>query len=113
MMVCGATSQRSTESRSVSAKPDGALTSQASLDHCLHFYPLPENFDPTAPLLHVMESVKVDVASGRGFVRGCVYTEDGHLIASTSQEGVIRADISGKKPRREHERQQDSDKAKL
>lgn len=60
-----------------------------------------------------MDTVQVDVASGRGFVRGCVYTEKGELVASTSQEGVIRADISGKKPTREFERNGDKDKAKL
>ncbi|KLT46172.1 Thioesterase/thiol ester dehydrase-isomerase [Cutaneotrichosporon oleaginosum] len=86
------------------------LGMMASLDHCLHFYPLPADFDPSAPLLHVMDSVQVDVASGRGFVRGCVYTENGHLVASTSQEGVIRADISGKKPTLEHTRNKDQAK---
>jgi acyl-CoA thioesterase len=55
-----------------------------------------------------MDAVQVDVASGRGFVRGCVYTENGHLVASTSQEGVIRADISGKKPTLEHHRNADA-----
>ncbi|BEI86339.1 hypothetical protein CcaverHIS002_0606260 [Cutaneotrichosporon cavernicola] len=93
------------------------LGMMASIDHCLHYYPLPADFDPSAPLLHVMDAVQVDVASGRGFVRGCVYTENGYLVASTSQEGVIRADISGKKPTMEHKRHQDAenetDKAKL
>lgn len=60
-----------------------------------------------------MDTVQVDVASGRGFIRGCVYTAKGELIASTSQEGVIRADVSGKKPTREHERNGETDKAKL
>ncbi|WWD19170.1 acyl-CoA thioesterase II [Kwoniella shandongensis] len=67
----------------------------ASLDHSIHFYPFPSNFDPSAPLLHVMESQVVDVASGRGTVKGYVYTQDGVLVAVTSQEGVVRADLRG------------------
>lgn len=52
-----------------------------------------------------MEAVSVDVASGRGLVRGLVYTEKGHLLAATSQEGVIRADLGeGIRPTREIER---------
>jgi acyl-CoA thioesterase len=52
-----------------------------------------------------METVAVDVASGRGLVRGLVYTEKGHLLAATQQEGVIRADMGeGYKPTREIER---------
>lgn len=57
-----------------------------------------------------METVAVDVASGRGLVRGRVYTEKGVLVAATSQEGVIRADTGeGKRPTRE----MDKNKAKL
>ncbi|WVF67535.1 acyl-CoA thioesterase II [Kwoniella sp. CBS 6097] len=67
----------------------------ASLDHTIHFYPFPDDFDPAAPLLHVMESQAVDVASGRGVVQGRVYTSQGALIAVTSQEGVVRADLKG------------------
>ncbi|WVQ95093.1 acyl-CoA thioesterase II [Kwoniella sp. CBS 9459] len=67
----------------------------ASLDHTIHFYPFPDDFDPSAPLLHVMESQAVDVASGRGVVQGRVYTSQGVLIAVTSQEGVVRADLKG------------------
>ncbi|OCF32742.1 acyl-CoA thioesterase II [Kwoniella heveanensis BCC8398] len=67
----------------------------ASLDHTIHFYPLPDDFDPSAPLLHVMESQAVDVASGRGVVQGRVYTSQGVLVAVTSQEGVVRADLKG------------------
>jgi hypothetical protein len=62
--------------------------------------------DKSAPLLHVMEAVSVDVGAGRGLVRGLVYTEKGVLIAMTSQEGVIRADFGeGIRPRRESDRQ--------
>jgi len=88
----------------------GQTNTQASLDHTTHYYPFPADFDPSAPLLHTMESVLVDVASGRGFVRGLVYTENGHLLAATSQEGVIRANFGeGQRPTRETDR----NKAKL
>lgn len=68
----------------------------ASIDHSMHFYPLPSNFDPSAPLLHVMEAEAVDVPAGRGFSRGTLYTEDGELVATTSQEGALRAAQGGK-----------------
>jgi hypothetical protein len=52
-----------------------------------------------------MESAAVDIASGRGLVRGLVYTEKGTLVAATSQEGVIRADFGeGIRPTRETDR---------
>ncbi|WWC90509.1 acyl-CoA thioesterase II [Kwoniella dendrophila CBS 6074] len=68
----------------------------ASLDHTIHFYPIPPDFDiSTEPILHVMESQSVNVSSGRGVVQGRVYTQKGILIAVTSQEGVVRADLRG------------------
>ena len=63
----------------------------ASLDHTTHFYPLPDDFSPGEPLLHVMQSVAADVGSGRGLVRGALYTKAGMLIGTTLQEGVVRA----------------------
>lgn len=48
-------------------------------------------------MLHVMEGIITDVASGRGLVRGLIYTQDGILIATSLQEGVVRADTRGKK----------------
>ena len=62
----------------------------ASLDHTTHFYPLPLDFDPSAPLLHVMESAIIDTGYGRGVVRGLLYTSEGVLVAATMQEGVVR-----------------------
>ncbi|WVR09440.1 acyl-CoA thioesterase II [Kwoniella sp. DSM 27419] len=67
----------------------------ASLDHSIHFYPFPDDFDASEPLLHVMDSQAVDVASGRGVVQGRVYTKRGILVAVTAQEGVVRADLKG------------------
>jgi acyl-CoA thioesterase 8 len=65
----------------------------ASLDHSTHFYPIPADFDPSSPILHVMEAAIVDVPAGRGVVRGLIYTQNGVLLATTSQEGVVRADL--------------------
>jgi len=65
----------------------------ASLDHSVHYYPIPIGFDAKEPLLHVMESSIADVSSGRGVVRGYLYTGEGRLLAVTSQEGVVRADL--------------------
>lgn len=65
----------------------------ASLDHTTHFYPLPDDFKPGDPMLHVMESVAADVAAGRGLVRGVLYDKNGRLLAATSQEGVVRANF--------------------
>ncbi|HTE51736.1 MAG TPA: acyl-CoA thioesterase II [Kofleriaceae bacterium] len=57
----------------------------ASLDHVMYFH---EPFRCDEWLLYVMES---PVAHGaRGLVRGTFYTEDGRLVASTVQEGLIR-----------------------
>ena len=57
----------------------------ASLDHVMWFHH-PVRVDEW--LLYVMDS---PAASGaRGLVRGAVYNQDGRLIASTAQEGLIR-----------------------
>jgi acyl-CoA thioesterase-2 len=57
----------------------------ASLDHVMWFH---QPFRVDEWLLHVIES---PVAHGaRGLVRGRFYTRDGRLVASTSQEGLIR-----------------------
>ena len=57
----------------------------ASLDHVMWFH---QPFRVDQWLLHVIDS---PVAHGaRGLVRGRVFTEDGRLVASTSQEGLVR-----------------------
>jgi acyl-CoA thioesterase-2 len=57
----------------------------ASLDHVMWFH-APFRVDDW--LLHVIDS---PVARGsRGLVRGRVFTQDGRLVASTAQEGLIR-----------------------
>jgi acyl-CoA thioesterase II len=57
----------------------------ASLDHVMWFH---APFRADQWLLHVIESSR---ASGsRALVRGRVFTQDGRLVASTAQEGLIR-----------------------
>ena len=57
----------------------------ASLDHVMWFH---APFRADEWLLHAMDS---PVARGsRGLVRGRVFTQDGRLVASTAQEGLIR-----------------------
>lgn len=57
----------------------------ASLDHAVWFH-APLRIDEW--LLHVMESPRASGA--RGLVRGRVYSRDGRLVATTSQEGLVR-----------------------
>jgi acyl-CoA thioesterase-2 len=57
----------------------------ASLDHAMWFH-RPFRIDEW--LLHVMDSPAAN--ESRGLVRGRVFTQDGRLVASTIQEGLIR-----------------------
>jgi len=57
----------------------------ASLDHAIWFH-RPLRMDEW--LLHVVESPSA--SSGRGLVSGRMFSEDGRLVASTMQEGLIR-----------------------
>jgi acyl-CoA thioesterase-2 len=57
----------------------------ASLDHAMWFH---EPFRADAWLLHVIDSPAA--RGGRGLVRGRVFSQDGRLVASTAQEGLIR-----------------------
>jgi acyl-CoA thioesterase-2 len=57
----------------------------ASLDHVMWFH---QPFRIDEWLLHVMDSPAA--RSSRGLVRGQVFSRDGRLVASTSQEGLIR-----------------------
>ncbi len=57
----------------------------ASLDHVMWFH---RPFRVDEWLLHVMESPSASGA--RGLVRGSIFTEDGRLVASSAQEGLIR-----------------------
>ena len=57
----------------------------ASLDHGMWFH---RDFRVDEWLLYAMESPTA--CAGRGFARGQVFTKQGKLVASTSQEGLIR-----------------------
>jgi acyl-CoA thioesterase II len=57
----------------------------ASLDHIMWFH---APFRVDSWLLHVIRSPRAHGA--RGLVRGSVFTQDGRLVASTAQEGLIR-----------------------
>lgn len=58
----------------------------ASLDHAMWFHHHPISVQDW--LLYAQDSPST--SGGRGLCRGSIYTEDGHLIASTVQEGLIR-----------------------
>lgn len=57
----------------------------ASLDHACWFH---NEFRVDDWLLYAMDSPAA--SSGRGLVRGQIFTRDGRLVASTAQEGLIR-----------------------
>lgn len=71
------------------AKPPNRLAMMTSVDHAIWFYD--HNINSGDWLLHVIECPAV--ALGRGLVHGRLYTRDGKLVAVTTQEGVIRADL--------------------
>ncbi len=60
-------------------------TFMASLDHAMWFH---RPFRVDNWLLYDQDSPVA--GGGRGFGRGLVYTQDGHLVASVAQEGLIR-----------------------
>lgn len=57
----------------------------ASLDHAMWFH---RPFRMDEWLLHVVESPSA--SGGRGLVMGRYFTQDGRLVATTAQEGLIR-----------------------
>lgn len=58
---------------------------QASLDHALWFH-RPIDFNRW----HLYAKDSPSASGGRGFTRGLIYAEDGTLVASAAQEGLIR-----------------------
>ena len=57
----------------------------ASLDHAMWFH-RPVNFENW----HLYAQDSPSASGGRGFIRGSIYAEDGTLVASVAQEGLIR-----------------------
>ncbi|NNF40995.1 MAG: acyl-CoA thioesterase II [Woeseiaceae bacterium] len=73
----------------------------ASLDHALWFH---RDFRMDEWLLYSMDSP--NASGARGFARGQLFSEDGQLLASTSQEGLVRVvDEARRKPRSEPRKQ--------
>lgn len=66
-----------------SAKGPPAMA--ASLDHALWFH---RRFRADEWLLYAQDSPSA--SGGRGFARGALYAQDGTLVASVAQEGLIR-----------------------
>jgi acyl-CoA thioesterase-2 len=69
----------------------------ASLDHALWFH---REFRMDDWLLYSMESP--NASGARGYTRGQFFTQDGTLVASTSQEGLIRVIDPDKAGKRSH-----------
>jgi len=66
----------------------------ASIDHVMWFH---QPFRVDEWLLYVMDSPASHGA--RGLARGSIYTQDGRLVVSTAQEGLIRKrSVGGAKP---------------
>ena len=57
----------------------------ASLDHAMWFHS-PTDFNQW----HLYAQDSPSASDGRGFIRGSIYAEDGTLVASVAQEGLIR-----------------------
>ncbi|WP_250279425.1 acyl-CoA thioesterase II [Frankia sp. Cppng1_Ct_nod] len=64
---------------------DGPRISLASLDHAMWFH---RPFRADEWLLYVQDSPSA--FGERGFARGEIYTEDGRLVVSVAQEGLLR-----------------------
>lgn len=63
----------------------------ASLDHAMWFHK-PTNFNDWHLYVHDSPSA----SDGRGLIRGAIYAEDGTLVASVAQEGLLRMRSDGK-----------------
>jgi len=57
----------------------------ASLDHAMWFH-RPADFNQW----HLYAQESPSASGGRGFTLGSIYAEDGTLVASTAQEGLMR-----------------------
>lgn len=75
----------------ISLRDPGVMV--ASLDHAIWFH-RPPRVDEW--LLYVAESPAG--GAGRGFARGTFWSRDGELVASTAQEGVLRASRTPEAP---------------
>jgi acyl-CoA thioesterase-2 len=69
----------------VRLKVDRTKIQAASIDHAMWFH---RPFRVDEWLLYVIDSPTA--CSSRGFALGKIYSQDGRLVASTAQEGLIR-----------------------
>jgi len=67
------------------SKANWVNTQTASLDHSMWFF---RDFDLDDWLLYAIESP--NMSNARGFARGNIFTRDGKLVASVTQEGLMR-----------------------
>ncbi|MGR7813143.1 acyl-CoA thioesterase [Lacinutrix undariae] len=67
------------------SKANWGNTQTASLDHSMWFF---RDFDLDDWLLYAIESP--NMSNARGFARGNIFTRDGKLVASVTQEGLMR-----------------------
>lgn len=79
----------------------GGNVIMASLDHALWFH---NEFRIDEWLLYSMDSP--NASGARGFARGQLFTESGQLVASTSQEGLVRVIEPGSRKSRSDPRHQ-------
>ncbi|KAK0465301.1 thioesterase-like superfamily-domain-containing protein [Desarmillaria tabescens] len=83
------------------SKGPEALAMSSTIDHAIYFYEsahlsslvTSDTVDCGDWLLYTMECPRA--ASGRGVMRGQIFTRGGTLVAVTTQEGVVRANIRG------------------
>ncbi len=68
-----------------SIPPSSSKIKMTSLDHAMWFY---DSVDLNNWILFHMTSPKT--GCGRGFTHGCFYTQEGQLIATVVQEGMLR-----------------------
>ncbi|MCH7637744.1 MAG: thioesterase family protein, partial [Proteobacteria bacterium] len=76
---------------------DKGAVIMASLDHALWFH---REVHIDKWLLYAMDSPSASGA--RGFSRGQLFSEDGELVASTAQEGLVRVVKAGSRSKRSH-----------
>ena len=74
----------------------------ASLDHALWFH---REFRMDEWLLYSMDSP--NASGARGFARGQLFTRNGRLVASTTQEGLVRVVDPARRKPRSNPREQD------
>ncbi|KAK0473236.1 thioesterase-like superfamily-domain-containing protein [Armillaria novae-zelandiae] len=73
------------------AKGPDSLAMSSTIDHAIYFYD--DTVDCGDWLLYTMECPRA--SSGRCVMRGQIFTRGGTLVAVTTQEGVVRANIRG------------------